>query len=802
MNDLRFALRQLFKSPGYTLIAVATLSLGIGLNTSMFSLMNLLILRPLPYPEKDQLVRVYRTTAQNPRTDHNAASFLDLRRESSDFIRLAGYRQWGYTLTQPGRSPENLSALRVSADFFSIIGLQPLHGRLFTPDEDQPGNHVMILSHAAWMAHFGGDPSVVGRAVSIDGEPTTIVGVMPEKFSSLFLWGPGDAFRPLALTEEEKSTQAESGLQVLGRFDRTVSLEQLNSRLASVFANLASSRPRAQSEDGIRAVTLQSSTMPPGVDIATAMLLGLSSFVLLIVCGNLANLQLARAVSRGREFAVRAALGASRSHLLRPLLLESVILALTGGLLGILVTLWGNEWISKRMSENLPINFELTVDWRVLAFALGVSLITGIFSGLAPAWFSSSVRVNEALKAGGRSSTGDRSQHLLRNALIVLQFASALILLSSAGFFVRGMKVLLTRAPGWTTAGLTHGILSPPQARYATADQVLGLYDRIEERLRALPGVENVAIGWTAPLYQLLTSRTYVIEGREPPAPGREPIAFVNSVSPSYLETLKIPLRAGRQFSATDTANAPRVVMINESMAKTLFPGEDPVGRRIGTGDESNRLWAEIVGVFPDVGMAGNPSTQSTPFQVFQPLAQEPWHYVAVLVRSAQPMTEPLRQTIQSIDPLIPVQMLNTADELAKTGTRAMELITTIFLGFSVLGLFLAALGLYGVIMRLVMQRTPEIGVRIALGAQLRDILTLIMGAGFRLALIGAGIGLLGSMAMNALMGAMFNNGKIELDLITLPVATTLLVLVALVACYLPARRATKVDPMTALRAE
>ncbi|MFZ5495212.1 MAG: ABC transporter permease [Verrucomicrobiota bacterium] len=802
MNDLRFALRQLFKSPGYTLIAVATLALGIGLNTSMFSVMNLLILRPLPYPEKERLVRLFRTTPQNPRADHSAQSFLDLRRETADFIRLAAYRQWGYTLTQPGRTPVNLSALRVSVDFFPVLGLQPELGRWFTPEEDQPGNHVIILSHAAWMAHFGGDRDVVGRSVTIDGESTVVVGVLPEKFSSLFLWGPGDAFRPLGLSEAEKANRDETSIQILGRFDPALTPGQLDSRLATVNANLADSRPREQSQDGLRAVSLQSSTMPPGMDIATAMLLGLAGFVLLIVCGNLANLQLARAVSRGREFAVRAALGASRSHLLRPLLLESMFLALTGGLLGILVTLWGNEWIAKRMSENLPINLDLTIDWRVLVFAVGLSLVTGAVFGLAPAWLSSRVRVNEALKAGGRAATGDRSQHRLRDTLIVLQFAAALVLLSATGFFLRGMKTMLARDPGWAPAGLTHGILTLPQSRYATPEQTLGFYARLEERLRALPGVENVAIGWTAPLYLFLTSRTYVAEGREPPAPGREPVAFVNAVSPAYLETLRIPLLAGRQFTASDHAGAPRVVMINESMAKALFPGEDPLGRRLATGDAASRTTAEIVGVFRDVGMAGNPSPQSTPFQVFQPLAQEPWNYVAVMVRASQPMTEPLRRAVQALDPNVPVQLLNTADELAKTGIRGMQLVTTIFSGFSLLGLFLAALGLYGVIMRLVLHRTPEIGVRMALGAQWRDILRLIMGAGFRLALIGAGLGLLGSAGLNVLLGVSFDRGNVSLDYATLSVTTILLVLVALVACYLPARRATRIDPMTALRAE
>ncbi|ACB75175.1 ABC transporter permease [Opitutus terrae] len=798
---MRLALRQLFKSPGYTAVAVITLALGIGLNTSMFSLMNLLILRPLPYPAKEQLVRIFRTTPQDARGNHNVQSFLDLRRETAAFLKLAAYRQWGYTLTQPGRSPENLNALRVSAGFFEILGLQPELGRVFTPEEDHAGNHVVILSYAAWMAQFGGDPGIVGQTVSIDSEPTTVVGVLPEKFASLFLWGPSDVFRPLALSEQEKADRADTSVQVLGRFDQGLTLAQLNTRLAAIYANLADSRPREQSKDGLRAVDLQSSTMQPGTDVATLMLLGLAGFVLLIVCGNLANLQMARALSRTREFAVRAALGASRSHLLRPLLLESTMLALAGGALGVLVTVWGNAWISSQIAQNLPIHFDLTIDWRVLVFASGLSLLTGMFFGLAPAWLSSRVDVNDTLKSGGRAATGDRSQHRFRDALIVLQFAAALILLSATGFFMRGMQTLLARDPGWTPAGLTHCVINLPAARYATPQQVLGFYDNLEQRLRALPGVENVGIGWTAPLYQLLATRTFLVEGREPPAPGREPRAFVNAVSPTYLETLRIQLQAGRQFSATDALGAPRVVMINEAMARALFPGENPIGRHLSTGDAGNRASAEIVGVFHDVGMAGNPAPATTPFQVFQPLAQEPWNYVTVLVRAPHPVTEPLRQAVQALDPTIPVQLLNTADELAKTGTRALELITTIFFGFSLLGLFLAALGLYGVIMRLVVQRTPEIGVRMALGAQWRDILTLIMGTGFRLAAIGAGVGLLGSVAMSLLLSAMFA-GQPNIDFVILPVTTAVLVIVALIASYLPARRATKVDPIEALRAE
>lgn len=802
MNDIRFALRQLARSPGYSFVMVATLALGIGLNTSMFSIMNLLLLRPLPYPEKDNLVRIYRTTKQDPRAGHSAAAFLDLRRETAGFARLIAFRQWGYTLTQPGRSAENLNGLRVSNDFFNVLGMQPALGRAFTAGEDHAGNQVMILSHKAWLAHFGGNPDIVGQTVSVDSQPVTVVGVLPEAFANLFLWGPGDVFRPMGLNEQEKASRDDNSLQVITRLEGGQTLDQLNTRLASVAAHLATTRPRDQSEDGLRGHPLQSTLLPPGTAAGPVFLLCLAGIVLLIICDNLASLQLARATSRTREFAIRAALGASRGHLLKPLLLESILLAIAGGLLGILVTVWGNTWISRAMSATFPIELDISIDGRVLAFALVVSLLTGIVFGLAPAWLTARVNVNDTLKSGARGATGDRSHHRFRNLLIVFQFAAVLVQLSCTGFFIRGVQTLQHRDIGWNTAGLTQGILNLPQARYATNEQVLAFYDNLEQRLRALPGVENVGIGWTAPLYQFLTTRTYVVEGREPPVPGQEPVAFLNAVSPAFLDTLQIRLLAGRQFTAADRMGAPQVILINESLANALFPGQDPIGQRLRAGSGDTTVVAEIVGVFKDVGLAGNPAPVSTSYQVFKPLAQETWNYVTVAVRAgATPMTEPLRRTVAELDPNIPVQMLNTMDELAKTSTRTMELVTTIFAGFSVLSLLLAAMGLYGVIARLVTQRTAEIGVRIALGAQLRDILSLVMGAGFRLALIGAGLGLFGSILANLAIAMIFS-GRPSIDFVMLPLMTSILVVVALLASYLPARRATRIDPMSALRSD
>ncbi|HVU22557.1 MAG TPA: ABC transporter permease, partial [Opitutus sp.] len=494
MPDLKFALRQLLKSPGFTAVAILTLALGIGLNTSMFSLMNLLVLQPLPYPDKDHLVRLYRTTPQTQTANHSSADYLDVARATHDFADVAAYRQWGYTLEQGDRPPVNLNALRVSANFFTLVGLQPELGRYFSAAEDLPGNHVVVISYATWQAQFGGDPAIVGRSVRIDGEPTTVIGVLPQAFSSVFLWGPGDAFRPLAMTAAEKVDRNDASVALLARFHSDLTLPQLNQRLASVAAELAQSRPREQSQDGLHAVTIQSTATNPTTRGITAMLVGLAGFVLLIACANLANLQLARIVARTQEFAIRAALGASRLRLLRPLLVESLLLSLTGGLVGLLVASWANDWISSQLSANGVVAFTVTMDWRVLVFALGLSAVTGLIFGLVPAWALSRVRVNDTLKSGGRGQTGNRTHNRVRHVLIVAQFALALVLLAGAGAFIRGFQRMLARDIGWDRASVLQAVISLPQARYKTPAESYAFYTRLGERLGALPGVEDATV--------------------------------------------------------------------------------------------------------------------------------------------------------------------------------------------------------------------------------------------------------------------------------------------------------------------
>jgi putative ABC transport system permease protein len=803
MNDLKFGFRQLCKTPGFTGIAILTLALGIGLNTSMFSLMNLLILKPLPYPQPNELVRLYRNTPQSSTASHSAPDFLELSRATADFASLGAFRGWGYTLMPPGRTSVNLNALRVTPGFLSVLGLKPAVGRWFTAAEDDPGNHVVILGYDVWQAQFGGDPAIVGTNVQIDGEATTVVGVMPADFTSIFLWGPTDVLRPMGLTAVEKASQVDTSLAIVARRHSGISLEEFNARLGTVAKNLAELRPKDRSQDGLRAATLDSLAHSPQMTILSWMMVGLGGFVLLIACANLANLQLARTISRSHEFAVRAALGASRGKLLRPQLAESMLLAVSGGLVGILVALWTNDWISSRLSANGIFKLTLQLDWRVLGFALGVSLMTGVLFGLVPALMLSRIRVTDSLKSGTRGNTGDRLQSRLQSGLIVTQFSNAVILLAGAAGFLAGADRLVTAHPGWDQQAIYQTVLNLPQARYATPEQTYGFYQHLQERLNTLPGVQSATVGWTLPVFLFLTTRTMVVEGQSPPAPGHEPLAYFNAVMPSYLPTIGVKLQSGRNFTEADKLGAVPVAIINESMARKLFPGGDALGHRIGSPDPKNPGWLEIVGVVPDIHMAVGAVPQATPFQVLRPLAQETWNYVAVAIRSDHPerLAEPMRQTIAALDPTLAPQQAGTIREVTKMVTGSATMMSTVLVGFSCLGLFLAALGLYGVIARVVVLRTPEIGVRVALGAQARDVVWLIIHSGLRLTLIGTGLGLAGAYALSWGLAKVIPNAE-PLALLAFAAIAGVLIGVGVLACWLPARRAAKVDPIVALRAE
>jgi len=808
LSDLRHAFRSLARTPGFTAIALVTLALGIGMNSAMFSMLNGFLLRPLSYPQVEQVFRLDRSSPQQPYGDHAVANVTDLVRGSADFATLAAYRYWGFTLTEPNHPADMPFALRVSANYFDVLGLKPEFGRTFRADEDVAGkNNVIIISHTYWQARFGGAPDTVGRIVRIDGIPTEIVGILPvhDEADAVRLTGVPNLYRPIGFTPEELANRTDQSVAVIGRMRPGITPVQAAAQFAAQARRLAADHPAENTNLDLRLRSLQATTLAGTGRTTTYLLLGLSGFVLLIACGNLANLLLARAIARAREFSIRAALGASRGQLLKPLALECLLLALGGGLAATLVSLWTGAWLAQRYGgPGSALDFSL--DGRVLAFTGGLSLITAVLFGVAPAWWTARGDVNEALRSGARGSTGGRAQHRYRQGLLVVQFALALVLLAGAGFFLRGIARLTHVESGWNPGPLITGSVNLASAKYNAAKPILAFHQELRERLLALPGVANVAVSYEEPLFDAPSQRSYRVEGREPPPPGREPIAFTNGVSASYFDTVGTRLLRGRLFAVTDTPSSPPTVIINDTMARALFPGEEAIGHRLGQiGNGAVPTWAEIVGVVEDVH-AQNVAPSPIAYQVYKPFPQESWQYVTVSVRASDPgqvpaLLEPIRRTVAALDPDQPITNLLPATVRMERNVGFWQTINQLLILFAALGLMLAALGIYGVTTRLVAQRTPEIGLRLALGAQVQDVLRLVLGGGLRLTLMGTGLGLVGAMILSSIltlkMPVFGGNGLLG---ITAPAA--LLLVVATLACWLPARRATKIDPISALRAE
>jgi putative ABC transport system permease protein len=802
---MKHALRSLLRSPGFTTIAILTLALGIGMNTAMFSMLNTFLLRPLNYPHAEQLFRLDRSISNKPFNDPTIANYNDIAAASTGFAELAAVQYWGFTLTEPNQPADNPFSARVTANYFDVLGVRLQLGRGFTAAEDAPGKaNVIVISHSYWQNRFGGSPDILGRIVRIDGTPTEIVGVLPALDDAQRTTGLISLYRPMATTDAERLNRIEGNATVIGRYRDGTSPEQAAAQFDTIARRLAVDYPAENAGIALRTRSLQSTTLNGVGRTITFVLLGLSGFVLLIACGNLANLLLARAVSRAREFSVRAALGASPSQLIKPLAAECVLLATVGGLAAMLVSMWTADWLARRFSN--PLNpLEFSIDGRVLAFTLAISFLTALLFGVAPAWWASRAKIGDSLKSGSRGTTGSRTQHRYRQILIVTQFALALVLLAGAGFFIRGVQRLTHIEGGWNPSTLITGTVNLASARYNSAAPILAFHTELRERLLAVPGVANVSVSFEGPLFNPPSQRKYFVEGRELPEPGHEPVAFTNGVSASYFDTVGTRLLRGRHFDHTDTPSSPPVVVINETMASALFPGEDPIGRRLGIVGTQPVVTAEIVGVVEDVKA---PQIRPSPivFQVYKPFAQESWQYVTIAIRATDPakvpsLLDPIRRTVASLDADQPVINLMPAPARIERNTAFLQTINQLLVLFAGLGVFLAALGIYGVTARLVAQRTGEIGVRMALGAQVRDILSLVLAGGLRLTLTGALAGLVGALILSRYVSSELP-GFGSAGLMPFAAATGLLILVALIACLLPARRATKVDPMVALRSE
>jgi predicted permease len=804
ISDLRHAFRHLVRAPGLTVVAIVTLALGIGLNTSMFSVMNVLLLRPLPYQEGERLVRVFASTPQARNLGFTERASRDLQEARPDFGRLTRFAWWGANLTEPGRPAELLVSLRTEADFADVLGVKPMLGRWFTAAEDHPDSPVVLISEMLWRRWFDRDPAVLGRTIHVDGHAATVIGVMPDAVAAPIVFGVIDVWRPLGLTPEEL-VNPEGWIHMVGRLGEGVSLAQANTALGAVAARLAADQPADYANVGLRAEPLHASGTDDTARWITWLTLGLSAFVLLIACANLANLQLARISGRTRELAIRAALGAPRVRLLRPMLLESVMLAVAGGALGLVVA-WGcNAWIGRHVVfNNAAPGHELPLDLRVLAFAGAVSLATGVLFGSVPGWLGTRVPVNDALKEQGRGSTVGPAQQRFRRMLVIGEFALALVLLAGAGLMLAGMHRMLGRDPGWRPDRLAVGYVATQTPKYQDLSEALDFYERMQDRLAELPGVEAVGFGWEVPVWDYRAPRPFEIEGRS--AGGREqgPSGFLNATLPGYFDALQIGLIDGRDFTRRDRVGSPAVAIINETMASTLWPGERALGKRIRNTDAAEPVWMEIVGVVRDVRFPGNLAEPATRFQIYKPFAQEPWRWGALVLRTSAPpatLVEPMRRAVAAIDPDIPVWEPRTIDQEIVRRTANSKLIGELLGGVALLGLFLAALGIYGVVSHTVAQRTSEIGVRMALGADLSAVYRLILGSGLRLAVWGTGIGLAGALLVGQALAAVSPEITAQ-DWPLLGAITTVLLLTALVACWLPARRAARVNPVVALRGE
>lgn len=809
----RVAARQLLKSPGFTSVAITTLALGIGMNTAMFSVLNGLLLRPLSFSEVGQLFRLERNTPDEFRTTHAADNFLDIREASAEVAEVAGLMNWGMSLYPPGGAPEIVPVARVSANYFDVLGVAPLHGRTFRRAEEVRGqNNVIALSYECWLKRFGGREDVIGRMVRIDQRSVEIVAVMPplsdvHRISTgLRFPEPFAFFIPLGFTESESNERAGGTVQIFGRLRPGIGVAQANTHFDATAAELARRFPDANRDAALEVRPLQSTVLRgPGRTI-TFLLIGLSGFVLLIACANLANLLLARTMARAREFSICAALGASRAQLIRPIAAECLLLAAAGAGASLLVAAATSRWLAHRFG-NVFVPVDFSPDARVLGFACAVTLVTTLLFGLAPAWWASRRSPNDALKSDSRGLTGDRSQRGFRELLIVAQFALALVLLAGAGVFIRGIERLRHHDLGWQPEPLVTAMINMQDERVTWGAPRAEFHDRLRERLLAIPGVENAAVSNQTPsLYSTTRHEFARWTGDRTRTAADSFMAYQRVVSPSFLDTVGIRLLRGRNFNEHDQAHSRWVALISETTAAQLFPGEDPIGQGIGySAGGGSWAWMEIVGVVADTRpIEARPS--DIRYEVYQPYAQRTWEVMTLSVKAKNPelapaLVEPIRRAVIDFNPNLAMHRMVPMVTLIEEQTKVWETINRLLLLFAGLGLSLAALGVYGVVSRTIAQRTGEFGIRMALGAQARDILRLVLGGNLRMALCGAAVGVIGALALARYLASelpVFAEGKWPV----LVAAIAVLFLVALVACWLPARRATRIDPVEALRSE
>ena len=804
-NELRFAIRSLLKSPAFTAVALLTLALGIGVNTSMFSLVDALLLRAAPFPHGERLMQIRCETHQGRRGSFSEVELRELREGTKSFSSLTNMRYADAALVEPGKPAEQVLSVMASADLFKTFQVQPFLGRAFTPEECEQGrNQVVVLSYGFWQNRFGGSRDVIGRTLRVDGEPVTIIGVMPASFDWRMLWGPTAFWRPLNYTPDQLNSRTYRAFQMIGRLKDGVDPERVGVELGPVAANQQKDSPKDYVGAAYSAVPLNEAQMDDTGRQILTLLLGLSGFVLLIACANLANLQLARATTAARESAIRTALGARRVDLIRRQLVECVIVSVAGGALGVLFALWINRTLSGMINIAGEMNaLKLPIDGRILAITFLVAAITGIVFGIVPAWLSSRTDVVNALKAQSRGSTAGRGHHVMRSSLIVFEVFIALVLLGCAAVMQRGFGQLLHRNVGWDKDRLLIGSLPMPETRFPKPEDRIAFFRKVETRLQALPGVEDVALTTGVPIWNYGSDRQIMTEGQADADPANLPLASHVMITADYFKVLGVQLLEGRMFPDDIKESDPRVVIVNEALARKFWPGESAVGHRIASINGKETTWSEVIGVVPDIEPAVDISNARTPFQIYRPIVHEPWSWVRFAIRSENPaaLVDTVRTALAEVDADLPATDVMTVKQAFDRSQHNLVVVARILDGFAVLGLVLAAVGLYGVISNIVAQRTNEFGIRLALGAKPGDVLGLVLLHGMKLTAVGLLLGLGGAYGFARVLGAIMPR-LVSPDAVALGGMSALLFLVAIGSCWLPARRATKVDPMIALRAE
>jgi putative ABC transport system permease protein len=798
-QDLRYGVRKLRKSPGFSLVAVMTLALGIGANTAIFSVVNAVLLRPLPFDQSEQLVRVFGTNARrsNFSRPHSYLNFSDLRAQNQSFEAMAAYT--GVTSALSGAdAPEQITGVISSGDMFRVLRAKPLMGRLLAPEDERPGGSaVAVISHGLWQRRFGSDPGIVGRVIKLDGREREIVGVTPPDFSFEFVTGAANFWIPIDPAANEYRQRGAIFLEAIGRLKPGVSVEQASADLGVVASRLEQQYQDSNAGIGVRLTSAQEELVGD-VRPTLLVLLGAVGFVLLIACANVANLLLARSAGRHREIAVRTALGAWRGRIVRQLLTESLLLAFAGGLLGLLFALWGVKLLSAFVPENVPRFSETSTDLRVLGFTLGASVLTGLLFGLAPALQSSRLDLNEALKEGGRGGTDGRGRTRVRSLLIVSEVALSLVLLIGAGLLIKSFVKLRNTNPGFDSSNTLTASLSLAPVRYDTDEKVNDFYRRLVEQVRTLPGVESVGAVTPLPLSDNSYAFSFSVVGQPPLPPGQRQSASARFVTADYFRAQGVPLRAGRVFTEADKAGAPGVIIVNEAFARRYLPDVEPLGQRLRLG--INNIEGEIVGVVGDI--RGSSLATPGPPEYYVPAEAVGFGDTTLVVRTSTDPTSlapALQQIVSEMDKELPLYDVRTMESLVAHSVARQRFSMALVGVFAVLAMLLSAVGIFSVMSSLVAQRTHEIGIRMALGARPGDILSMVIRQGIALTLAGVVLGLAAAVALTRLMSGLLYEVSAT-DPVVYGGITVLLAAVALLACYVPARRATKVDPLIALR--